>query len=163
MTHLFLSLSLHSVSTYHYCFFKSAVIVILLSPAFIFSSNKHRCSHTLILTFKNLSFYKSGEIYPLLSLSLPSAAPTQPLAHYFIVFSLFLLPSLTHPLSFPPLCQVLLLSFSHLRVLLYASKHLSQVPQNAMQVHVHVSCCSSLDFSLFCSTSLTLWICLKTR
>lgn len=97
MTHLFLSLSLHSISTYHYCFFKSAVIVILLSPAFIFSSNKHRCSHTLILTFKNLSFYKSGEIYPLLSLSLPSAAPTQPLAHYFIVFSLFLLPSLTHP------------------------------------------------------------------
>lgn len=86
--------------------------------ALISLSNKHRCSHTLTLIFKHLPFYESGEIYPLPSLSLPSATPIVSLLHtFFIVFSVFLLP-----LSSPTLCEVLVLSFSHLCVFMWASK-----------------------------------------
>lgn len=127
---------------------------------FHFSSNKHRCSHTLTLIFKHLSFYESGEIYPLLSLSLPSAARTEPLAHFFIVFSLFLQPPTHSPLH---LCVKSCFCPSATSV---SSCMLPNIHPRSPKRYSLCRCFFMyLDFSLslFCSTSLTLWLCLKTR
>ncbi len=76
----------------HFSFFISFVFLVcyFCSPPLALNlfSNKHRCSHTLTLIFKHLSFYESGEIYPLPSLFLPSATPIARLLHTFVLYFL---------------------------------------------------------------------------